>query len=147
MFQQLKLIAKALCPPGWKILLSIIMSRKSEVNPLMHLLKNKSPWNFIENLLALYIHVRTYSFAKGQILSHKMKHSRLKSRSLWTSLKNMDFRNWQVSLTMELSIFMATNNRKTKMAALFALVLIKIRRKKQEKLFWLFVYIYHFLKP
>ena len=43
--------------------------------------------NLIENLLALYIRVGTYSFAKGQILSHKIKQSRLKSTSRWTWLK------------------------------------------------------------
>ena len=48
----------------------------------------------------------------------------------------MNFENWRVSLTIETPIFIVTNNWETKIAALFALVLIKIRRKKQEKLFW-----------
>ena len=97
-------------------------------------IKKEIALNLMENLLALYIRVRTYSFAKGQILSHRIKQSRLKSRSLWTSLKKMDFENWRVSLVMEWAIFMATNNRKTKIAALFALVLINIRRKKTRKI-------------
>ena len=37
--------------------------------------------NLIENLLTLYIRVRTFSFPKGQIQRHKIKQSRLKSRS------------------------------------------------------------------
>ena len=99
-------------------------------------IKKEIAWNFIENRLALNIRVRTYSFAKGHLQSHKIKQARLKSRSMWTSLKNMHFENWQVSLTIEWAIFMATNNEKMKIAPLFSLVLIKIRRKKQEKLFW-----------
>ena len=48
----------------------------------------------------------------------------------------MDFENWGISLTIETAIFITTNNWKTKIAALFAVDLFKIRRKKQEKLFW-----------
>ena len=99
-------------------------------------IKKEIVLNLFENLLALYIRVRTYSFAKGQIQSNKIKISRLNSRSLWTSLNKMDFENCRVSLTIEWAIFMAINNGKMKIAALFFLVLIKIRRKKQVKLFW-----------
>ena len=99
-------------------------------------IKKEIVLDLIGNLLALDIRVRTYSFAKGQIQSKKIKISRLKWRSLWTSLKNMDFENWRGSLTIKWAIFMATKNGKTKIAPLFSLVLIKIRRRKQEKYFW-----------
>ena len=58
----------------------------------------------------------------------------------------MDFENWRASLTIETATFIATNNWKTKIAALFALVLIKITRKKQEKLFWSLCLYLLFLK-
>ena len=106
------------------------------------IIKKEINLNLLEDLLTLYIRVRTFSFAKGQIQSHKIKQSRLKSRSLRTSLKKMDFENWRVSLTIKTAIFILTNIWKTKIAVLFALVLIKIRRKKQEKLFWFVCLIY-----
>ena len=103
---------------GCKNILSTLMK-----NPIIHdnkskirsksidgFIKKDIALNLIQNLLALYIRVRTYSFAKAQIQSHKTKQSRFKSRSLWTSLKNMDFENWRVSLTIEWTIFMVTNN-------------------------------------
>ena len=95
--------------------------------------------NLLEDLLTLHIPIRTFSFAKGQIQSHKVKISRLKSNSLWISLKKIDFKNWRVTLTIKTAIFIATNIQKTKMAPFsyfffillyFALVLIKIRRKR-----------------
>ena len=51
-------------------------------------------------------------------------------------IEDMDFENWRISLTIETAIFITTNNWKTKIAALLAVDLFKIRRKKQEKLFW-----------
>ena len=57
------------------------------------IIKKEINLNLLEDLLTLYIRVRTFSFAKGQIQSHKIKQSRLKSRSLRTSLKKMDFEN------------------------------------------------------
>ena len=104
--------------------------------------------NFLEDLLTLHIPVRTFSFAKGQIQSHKVQISKLKSSSLWISLKKIDFKNWRVTLTIKTAIFIATNIQKTKMAPFsyfflyFALVLIKIRRKTQEKMFWYACLIY-----
>ena len=106
------------------------------------IIKKEINLNLLEDLLTLYIRVRTFSFAKGQIQSHKIKQSRLKSRSLRTSLKKVNFENWRVSLTNKTAIFIATNILKIKMAALFALVLINIRRKIQEKLFWSVCLIY-----
>ena len=55
---------------------------KSEVNQLIQLLKKEIALNLLEDLLTLYIRVRTFSFAKGQIQSDKIKQSRLKSSSL-----------------------------------------------------------------
>ena len=121
-----------------KILLPMKICPKSKVNQLIQLLIK----NILEDLLTLHIRVRTFSFAKGQIQSHKINQLRLKSRSLRTSLKKMDFENWRVSLTTKTDIFIVTNISKTKMAALFALVLIKTRRKKQEQLFWSVCLIY-----
>ena len=57
------------------------------------IIKREIALNLLQDLLTLYIRVRTFSFAKGQIQSHKIKQSRLKSRSLRTSLKKMDFEN------------------------------------------------------
>ena len=73
------------------------------------IIKKEIALNLLEDLLTLYIRVRTFSFAKGQIQSHKIKQSKLNSRSLWTSLKKMDFENWWVTLTIKTAIFMATN--------------------------------------
>ena len=57
------------------------------------IVKREIALNLLEDLLTLYIRVRTFSFAKGQIQSHKIKQSRLKSRSLRPSLMKMDFEN------------------------------------------------------
>ena len=57
------------------------------------IIKKEINLNLLEDLLTLYIRVRTFSFAKGQIQSHKIKQSRLKSRSLRTSLKKMNLEN------------------------------------------------------
>ena len=57
------------------------------------IIKKEIALNLLEDLLTLYIGARTFSFAAGQIQSHKIKKSRLKSRSLRTSLKKMDFKN------------------------------------------------------
>ena len=105
-------------------------------------IKKKIAVNLFDDLLTLYIRVRTFYFKKCQIQSHKIKQSRLKSRSLRTSLKKVNFENWRVSLTNKTAIFIATNILKIKMAVLFALVLINIRRKIQEKLFWSVCFIY-----
>ena len=74
---------------GCKNILSTLMK-----NPIIHenqsngtskstdtFIKKEIAINLIENLLALYIPVRTYSFAKGHIQSHKIKISTFKSRS------------------------------------------------------------------
>ena len=57
------------------------------------IVKREIALNLLQDLLTLYIRVRTFSFAKGQIQSHKIKQSRLKSRSLRTSLKKVNFEN------------------------------------------------------
>ena len=57
------------------------------------IIKNKVDLNLLEDLLTLHIRVRTFSFAKGQIQSHKINISRLKSSSLQISLKKIDFEN------------------------------------------------------
>ena len=57
------------------------------------IIKEEIALNLLEVLRTLYIRVRTFSFAKGQIQCHKIKQWRLKSRSLQTSLKKMDFEN------------------------------------------------------
>ena len=111
------------------------------------IIKKEINLNLLEDLLTLYIRVRTFSFAKGQIQSHKIKQSRLKSRSLRTSLKKMDFENSSNS-NHKNSYFYSYKYLKNKngsfflIFSLFALVLIKIRRKKQEKLFWSVCLIY-----
>ena len=64
--------------------MSKIRSRSADT-----IIKKEIALNLLEDLLALCIHVRTFSFAKGQIQSHKIKQLRLKSRSLQTSLKKM----------------------------------------------------------
>ena len=61
------------------------------------IVKREIALNLLQDLLTLYIRVRTFSFAKGQIQSHKIKQSRLKSRLLRISLKKMYFENWRVS--------------------------------------------------
>ena len=120
--------------------MSKIRSKSTDI-----IIKNKVALNLLEDLLTLHIRVRTFSFAKGQIQSHKINISRLKSSSLRISLKKIDFENWRETLTIKTAIFIATNNWKTKISPFsflffflllyFALVLIKIRRKTQEKKF------------
>ena len=73
------------------------------------IIKKEIALNLLEDLLTLYIRVRTFSFAKGQIQGYKIKQSRFKSRSLQISLKKMDFENWRVTLTIKTAIFIATN--------------------------------------
>ena len=73
------------------------------------IIKKEIALNLLEDLLTLYICVRTFSFAKGQMQSHKIEQSRLKSRSLRTSLKKMDFEKLRVSLTIKTAILIATN--------------------------------------
>ena len=73
------------------------------------IIKKEIALTLLEDLLTLYIHVRTFTFEKSQIQSHKIKQSRLKSRSLRTSLKKMDFENWQLFLTIKTAIFIAAN--------------------------------------
>ena len=60
----------------------IIHDNKSKIRSksIDAFIKKDIALNLIQNLLALYIRVRTYSFAKAQ--SHKIKQSRFKSRSL-----------------------------------------------------------------
>ena len=57
------------------------------------IIKKEIALDLLEDLLALYIRVKTFSLAEDQVQSHKIKQSRLKSRSLRTSLKKMDFEN------------------------------------------------------
>ena len=57
------------------------------------MIKKEIVLNLLEDPLTLYIRVRTFSFAKDQMQSHKIKQSRLKSRSLRTSLKKMNLEN------------------------------------------------------
>ena len=73
------------------------------------IIKKEIALNLLEGLLTFYIRVRTFSFAIGEIQSHKIKQSRLKSRSLRTSPEKIDFENWQVTLTIKTAIFIATN--------------------------------------
>ena len=126
-----------------KVILPMKRCPKSKVNQLIQLLIK----NILEDLLTVYIRVRTFSFAKGQIQSHKINQSRLKSRSVRTSLKKMDFENSSNS-NHKNSYFYSYKYLKNKngsfflIFSLFALVLIKIRRKKQEKLFWSVCLIY-----
>ena len=74
------------------------------------IIKKELDLNLLEDLLTLHIRVRTFSFAKGQIQSHKINISRLKSSSLRISLKKIDFENWRETLTIKTAIFIATNN-------------------------------------
>ena len=62
----------------------IIHDNKSKIRSksIDAFIKKDIALNLIENLLTLYISVRRFSFAKAQIQSHKIKESRLKSRSL-----------------------------------------------------------------
>ena len=53
---------------------------KSEINQLIQLLKKEIALNLLEDKDISPIRVRTFSFAKGQIQSHKIKQSRLKSK-------------------------------------------------------------------
>ena len=85
--------------------MSKIRSKSTDI-----IIKNKVALNLLEDLLTLHIRVRTFSFAKGQIQSHKINISRLKSSSLRISLKKIDFENWRETLTIKTAIFIATNN-------------------------------------
>ena len=51
------------------------------------LIKKKIAVNLLEDLLTLYIHVRSFSFAKDQQQAFKIRQVKLKSRSLRTALK------------------------------------------------------------
>ena len=57
------------------------------------IIKKEIALNLFEDHLTLYIRVRTFPSAKGQIQSHKTKQSKLKLRSLRTSVNKMDFEN------------------------------------------------------
>ena len=57
------------------------------------IIKKEIALNLLEDPLALYIRARTFSFGKDQIQSSKIKQSRLKSRSLQTSRKKVEFEN------------------------------------------------------
>ena len=57
------------------------------------MIKKEIALNLLEGLLTLYIRVRTFSLAKDQMQSRKIKQSRLKSRPLRTSLKKMNLEN------------------------------------------------------
>ena len=46
------------------------------------IIKKEIALNLLADLLRLYIRVRIFSFAKGQIKSHKIKQLRLQSSSL-----------------------------------------------------------------
>ena len=114
--------------------MSKIRSKSTDI-----IIKNKVALNLLEDLLTLHIRVRTFSFAKGQIQSHKINISRLKSSSLRISLKKIDFENWRVTLTIKTAIFIATNNWKTKISPFsflffyFALFRFSFDQDQKEK--------------
>ena len=51
------------------------------------LIKKEIALNLLEDLLTLYIRVRSFSFAKDQQQAFKIRQAKLKSRSLRTALK------------------------------------------------------------
>ena len=69
---------------GDAILLAYVNSirRSSEFN-----IKKEIALNLIEDMLTLYIRVRSHSYAKDQKQNHKMTKSSLKKNSLRTELK------------------------------------------------------------
>ena len=112
------------------------------------IIKKEIALNLLEDLLILYIRVRTFYFAKDQIRSHKIKQSRLKSRPLRTSLKKMGFKNWRVT-NHKNSYFYSYKYLKNKNDSFFLLFLFSCfsfnhnqKQKKQETLFWSVFLVY-----
>ena len=56
-------------------------------NKSSDLIKNEMALNLVKDILTLYIRVRSFSFAKDQQRSFKIRQAKLKSRSLRTELK------------------------------------------------------------
>ena len=56
-------------------------------NKSSDLIKKEIALNLVEDILTLYIRVRSFSFAKDQQQSFKIRQAKLKSRSLRTELK------------------------------------------------------------
>ena len=72
------------------------------------IIKKEIALTLLEDLLTLYI-TSGHLLLKKARYKVKFKQSRLKSRSLRTSLKKMDFQNWQLFLTIKTAIFIAAN--------------------------------------
>ena len=72
------------------------------------IIKKEIALTLLEDLLTLYI-TSGHLLLKKARYKVKFKQSRLKSRSLRTSLKKMDFENWQLFLTIKTAIFIAAN--------------------------------------
>lgn len=76
------LIVSALMKDSW-VLLNFSKIRSSSIDKV----KKEVAFNLLEDLLTLYIRVRTFSYVKDKQQSHKIQKSKSKSRSLRTSIK------------------------------------------------------------
>ena len=90
MFQQLKLILKATLMKNPIIHENMSKIRGKSTDTII---KKEIALNLLEDLPILYIHVRVFSFAKGQIQSHIQNGVKVEIKITATSLKKMDFEN------------------------------------------------------
>ena len=90
MFQQLKLILKATLMKNPIIHENMSKIRGKSTDTII---KKEIALNLLEDLPILYIHVRIFSFAKGQIQSHIQNGVKVEIKITATSLKKMDFEN------------------------------------------------------